>query len=569
MDAYKAYQTHQPLSDPSSAELETERRLIEERIADVVDERTAELNGRIVALNRMMDGMVDLVALLVEKRGRHTLDDVRRIRHFTAIIGACVRQERPEYCLTERDVETIAFLSALHDLGMIGVSDYVLSKPEQLTRAERADVHEHCERGVRLLQMLSTSWGDDYLSLGIDICRSHHERWDGGGYPHGLRGPEIPIAAQIVALADSYDALTGNRPYRLAFSHEEALRMIYDGECGQFSDEMLGCLRMVESDLRSIHDRPDIPLELVAMRDAQYSRLKDIHFLLVDDNSLSLELNADILRTEGAQVDTASSGPEAIDYLQTHSDMDIILMDIVMPGMDGVETTRRIRDNGVRKIIIALTAEPTDENAAAILDAGANACLPKPLVISEMTGLLFSLMKSDRISAEKALEATRTRANTDPLTRVRNVTAYTEMVATLTEQLHRGELAPLAIVMCDVNNLKMVNDTYGHNVGDIYICSCCRLICGIFSHSPVFRIGGDEFVVIVQGTDFAEREARMAELAEAVYLASGIEDYHDGRASLAAGMAVFDPLVDSSVSDAVKRADQRMYEYKRQMKGSL
>ncbi len=169
-------------------------------------------------------------------------------------------------------------------------------------------------------------------------------------------------------------------------------------------------------------------------------------------------------------------------------------------------------------------------------------------------------VQANRISQAK-IEAERKIAVKDALTGVGSKYAFTRKVETVDAEIQKGTVKPFAIVVCDLNGLKQVNDTKGHEAGDAYIREACRLICGMYSHSPVYRIGGDEFVIYLQDADYDRRDELLAELNR-----TSEANMADGNASVAAGMADYEPG-DQSIQDALGRADQRMYEQKRQMKG--
>lgn len=135
----------------------------------------------------------------------------------------------------------ISDAAALHDIGKIAIPDEVLLKPGRLTPEEFEIMKTHTTKGCEILESLNYAQDEEYYRYSYEICRHHHERWDGKGYPDGLKGNQIPIWAQVVALADVYEALTGERVYKPVYSHEKALSMIVNGECGQFNPELLNC----------------------------------------------------------------------------------------------------------------------------------------------------------------------------------------------------------------------------------------------------------------------------------------------------------------------------------------
>ena len=158
------------------------------------------------------------------------------------ITGLLLRRllEKPNpYGLTEADVNVICTASGLHDLGKLLVPSEILKKPGKLTAEEFEIVKRHTVMGAQLIADLPVYQNEKLVQYAITICRWHHERWNGEGYPDGLWGDGIPIAAQVVSLADAYDALTNARSYKTAFDHETALAMLHNGECGSFNPLLL------------------------------------------------------------------------------------------------------------------------------------------------------------------------------------------------------------------------------------------------------------------------------------------------------------------------------------------
>lgn len=146
------------------------------------------------------------------------------------------------YHLSWSDQLMITTASALHDIGKMGINENILNKPGRLTKEEFEEMKKHTLIGASMLKSLELYQDEKLVQIAYQICRWHHERYDGKGYPDGLKGEEIPIAAQVVSIADVYDALTSERVYKPAYTHEKAIEMILNGECGAFSPLMLECL---------------------------------------------------------------------------------------------------------------------------------------------------------------------------------------------------------------------------------------------------------------------------------------------------------------------------------------
>ncbi len=190
--------------------------------------------------------VIDALSAAVEFRDSESGEHIKRIRLLTKTILQAVRGQYP---LSDEAIEIIAGAAAMHDIGKIAIPDAILLKPGPLTEAEFEVMKTHALRGCEILQSLNYTQDPEYYTYCYDICRHHHERWDGKGYPDGLKGDETPIWAQATSLADVYDALTSRRVYKDACSHDEAVRMIMDGECGAFNPGMLRRFEQVQNDL--------------------------------------------------------------------------------------------------------------------------------------------------------------------------------------------------------------------------------------------------------------------------------------------------------------------------------
>ena len=253
-----------------------------ERVDEVnkAGEESLKLNN---ALKKMSESTLELLGDVVEERNMESGEHIRRVKGYTYILANRVMQDLPEYHLDPYTVDLIAFASALHDVGKIAITDAILCKPGRLTKEEFEIMKTHCEKGVGILRKMENQWSDEYLDMSLAICLNHHEKWDGNGYPRGLKGDEIPIAAQIVSVADIYDALTTKRVYKEAYSPEEAMRMIFAGECGAFSEKLLSCLDKCRSEFMECAHRqavpaaPDHDFELISKSNPDESFVIGLH----------------------------------------------------------------------------------------------------------------------------------------------------------------------------------------------------------------------------------------------------------------------------------------------------
>jgi putative two-component system response regulator len=195
--------------------------------------------------------MINILSHIVEFRNGESGLHILHVKSFTEILLKRLVQISHKYKLSSSDITLISNASALHDIGKISIPDAILNKPGRLTNEEFEIMKTHSMAGANMLQDIEMYKDEPLIKVAYEICRWHHERYDGRGYPDGLKGDDIPISAQIVALADVYDALTSERVYKKAFSHEKALEMILNGECGTFNPLLLECLKYSESTIKN------------------------------------------------------------------------------------------------------------------------------------------------------------------------------------------------------------------------------------------------------------------------------------------------------------------------------
>ena len=208
------------------------------------------VSDQIRARENNTDMLVGVLSHIVEFRNGESGAHVRHIRIITELLLRRLLEISSRYSITAEQQDMIPLASALHDIGKIGIDEKILNKPGKLTSEEFEVIKTHSMLGAKMLHDLDGFAEQPLLQTAYEIARWHHERWDGRGYPDGLKGDEIPISAQLVSLADVYDALTSERCYKKAFSHERAVQMIQNGECGAFNPLLLQCLTNIQSDLK-------------------------------------------------------------------------------------------------------------------------------------------------------------------------------------------------------------------------------------------------------------------------------------------------------------------------------
>lgn len=209
--------------------------------------------------------MVTVLSHIVEFRNGESGSHVLHIQRITELLLQHIGNMYPEHKCSTEEIARFGLASALHDIGKIAIPNEILNKPGRLTDEEFSVMKTHASTGAQMLEeFVKTQAQDPLILAAYQICRWHHERWDGKGYPDGLKGAEIPLCAQVVALADVYDALTSKRVYKDAFSHETAIQMILEGKCGTFNPTLLDCLKkneaallaeLKECDVKHFHER--------------------------------------------------------------------------------------------------------------------------------------------------------------------------------------------------------------------------------------------------------------------------------------------------------------------------
>ena len=208
------------------------QRNLQREIREQIEER--EKNSRVVT---------SIISHVVENRNGESGPHVIHVEQITEIILNRLTELTDMYKLSKEDKKQISLASALHDIGKIGIDEKILNKPGKLTEEEYEIMKTHTTIGAIMIHQVQMEEDDTLIQFAYEICRWHHEKWDGRGYPDGLKGNYIPISAQVVSIADVYDALVSERVYKKAYSHKKAIEMIINGECGEFNPLLIQCLK--------------------------------------------------------------------------------------------------------------------------------------------------------------------------------------------------------------------------------------------------------------------------------------------------------------------------------------
>lgn len=242
-----------------------DKRIVRQRVSNIMRLYTKQrrlstmLAQQFYERERESRMLVDIMGGAMELRNGESGPHVQHVRKLTEMMLEHLMRKTDRYHITSSDRAAIAAASTLHDLGKLSIPDDILNKPGRLTPEEFEIMKTHTTIGADMLEGMVQYRDSALVRAARDICRWHHERYDGGGYPDGLKGEEIPISAQVVALVDVYDALTSDRVYKKAFSHEKAMHMILNGECGAFNPLLIDCLIDLQDRIVAEKDEEDPP----------------------------------------------------------------------------------------------------------------------------------------------------------------------------------------------------------------------------------------------------------------------------------------------------------------------
>lgn len=235
-------------------------RVVYRRVSNTVNQRSKQKRLVSIITDEMNEkeknaGMItEIFSQIVEFRNGYGGCHVRNIKKMTEMLLDRLVVKTDRYPLKNRDIFLISTASALHDIGKIAIGDEIINKPGKLTPDEYEEVRKHTVYGAEMINSLTEYRNEPLMKCAYEICRWHHERFDGKGYPDGLAGDDIPISAQVVSICDVYDALVSKRVYKDRIPHERAMKMISDGECGVFNPILLECLKDIGKKLKEIAD---------------------------------------------------------------------------------------------------------------------------------------------------------------------------------------------------------------------------------------------------------------------------------------------------------------------------
>lgn len=520
------------------------------------------LAAQIEEKERLSGIMVDILSHIVEFRNGESGQHIIRVRTLTDVLLRQLQKKTDKYQLSSDDISLICTASALHDIGKIAINENILNKPGRLTAEEFEVIKTHSVVGSEMLKNLPNYKEEPLVKIAYEICRWHHERYDGKGYPDGLKGDNIPISAQIVALADVYDALTSDRCYKKAYSHETSVQMILDGQCGVFNPLLLDCLQEVA------------PILLEELEETSARAYKPN--LVSDRDPIASERSLRLLDHERIKYNFFASLMEEIQFEYT------VMPDMLMLsawGANKLGLDEIIMDPWKNEKVIRLFGADNHCNISNLL----RSTTPEQPVVTYDCFLQYSgqprrhrfIARSmwssddppvytgsigkfiDIHDSWTELKKLKRQASHDILTGLLNHAYAKEKIQA---EMARNPSGDYLLAILDLDQFKSANDTYGHMFGDQVLKHVAeKLKQNICKEDIVARVGGDEFLFFTECRSDAEQAVeRIAEAITGSY--KGFPIF--------VSMGVADTrIVGKEYDNMFRAADQALYFIKRGNRG--
>lgn len=514
--------------------------------------------------------MIDILSHIVEFRNGESGLHVRNVHGLTELLLQRLVQKTDQYNLGPEDISLISTVSALHDIGKIAIDDAILNKPGRLTDEEFAIMKTHTLEGAMLLENLPIHRDEPLVRMAYEICRWHHERYDGRGYPDGLKGEEIPISAQVVALADVYDALTSERVYKKAIPHEKAVAMILDGQCGIFNPLVLECLTDIadsipgeigKSGSTNVDKRKiwNLTEEMLRHKEAgasertlqllEHERMKYRFFA-----SMSQEIQFEYILSP-SMLTVSSWGAEKLGLPETIMDplLDRMVRKLIDPSdWRGLIEALKQTTPGRPEISYDCMLKLEEESRWYKIVARATWSTDEPPCFTGVLGKAVDIHDS-----RMRLDTLERLASHDPLTGLLNHAAAKKRIIERLEERRDGKYA---LVIFDLDHFKSANDEFGHSFGDrVLIHVAEKLRQSIRSGDIAARVGGDEFLI------FLDYKGELEVVIRRIF--SGFSGaYENFPISLSMGVAQAE-VVGTDYDVLFHAADQALYSVKRSGRG--
>lgn len=523
--------------------------------------------------------IIDALSTALEFRMHDSGGHVQRIRLLTRYLLQEVARRHPQYSLTDEIIEEIGLAAMMHDIGKIAVSDSILEKPGPLNEQEYEQVKQHTTYGTHLLKSIGYFDNQPGSSYYYDVCRWHHERWDGSGYPDGLAGNEIPIWAQAVGLADCYDTLVNRRVYKPAYDHQQAVRMILNGECGSFSPLLLDIFRDIEQQFYQVVLKNDLlpekekPCEnsncscsagpylqnpiiyeraiterisrLLHQEQLKYQKLADLSqeiTFIWDRESDLLRFSSEFSRIFGKDSVFKNAGslldqPNALILDKDREQLKSRLMNLP-PRTDHIQIQLQlVHTDGKPRWYEVYIRFFWDE-----MGYGQSFC-------TSFIGKLTCIDERKQQTLQWKQKATY-----DYLTGLYRRSSLELALQQLTEKQEQ-----FAVMYMDVDHFKQINDQRGHLFGDKFLKAFADVLrSNLRSTDLIARVGGDEFVAVLKALPDASIALKKAKQLSDAFRQIPDIDGTTGVFSGSIGIAIY-PEDGQTPEQLLMRADQALY----------
>lgn len=515
--------------------------------------------------------MVSILSHIVEFRNGESGMHVLHIQSITEILLRHLARKTDKYHLSPEEISLMGMASALHDIGKILIPDHILNKPGKLSPEEFDIMKTHAAVGAEMLTEMPGHTREPLMKLAYEICRWHHERHDGSGYPDGLKGDEIPLSAQIVSIADVYDALTSERVYKPPFSHEEALRMILNGECGPFDPLLLECLSECADQIRDvIFTKSDDPGKENKLHHITEELQHQQDELTVSSRTLNL------LEHERTKYQFFASMSREIQFEYT-VDPDMVMIsewgakklgisEIVMNPRRDEQVIACVGEHNLEKLSAVLRTT-TPQNPVIQFDCEITIggekrwtrVICRAMWSSEeparYTGAIGKMI--DIHEEHTHLQDLEHKASYDALTGLLN---HANARRKIEEQMKSHPERNYALAIFDLDHFKNANDNYGHIFGDqVLKCVAEKLSRSIRENDIAARVGGDEFLI------FMEYRENLPAIIHRIF-STLMGEYENFPISISMGVTRTE-VVGMDYDVLFHSADQALYAVKRSGRG--
>lgn len=450
--------------------------------------------------------MVEILSNIVEFRNGESGLHVLHIRVLTEIFLRELLKITDRYQLSAARIAMIVNASALHDIGKISIPEEILNKPGKLTSEEFEIIKTHSALGAQIMEDALKRHQEEMVRLAFNICRWHHERYDGNGYPDGLMGEDIPIEAQVIALADVYDALTSKRVYKPPYTHEKSIQMILNGECGVFNPLLLRCLQQVgphleeELKIRSLIPVSEANIQELSSQMIASGQVSGRTLTLLEQERVKYQFFASMsneiqfeysYQTDILTMSDWGARQLGLPTLIEHPAQNEVLHQVFATD-DYMDFRKRLRNATQNKPIISESYCLQINGAPRWFKATA-----RPLWDGEDPGTVTGIIGKfiDNHEEQLHLEKLKRKAEQDSLTGLYNHSSAKKII----KQTLQDKDAHFALVLLDLDNFKKANDQHGHMFGDQVLQHIARKIQNSVRGGDVAaRVGGDEFLLFLE-----------------------------------------------------------------------